>query len=48
MNTQFGTGAGGLEGNPAIRGHHTHPDANVTTGYRGVDGGAVRNANAPY
>ncbi|KAE8833232.1 hypothetical protein PTNB73_05378 [Pyrenophora teres f. teres] len=48
MNTQFGTGAGGIEGNPAIHGYHTHPDANPTTGYRGVDGGAVRNPNAPY
>ncbi|KAF7572814.1 hypothetical protein A1F97_00595 [Pyrenophora tritici-repentis] len=48
INTQFGTGAGGIEGNPAIRGHHTHPDAHPTTGYRGVDGGAVRNPNAPY
>ncbi|RMZ70822.1 cell surface [Pyrenophora seminiperda CCB06] len=48
MNTQLGTGAGGLEGNHAIRGLHTHPDVNATTGYRGVDGGAVRKPNAPY
>lgn len=48
MNTQFGTGAGGLDGNAAIRGQHTHADATTMGGYRGVDGGAVKNPNAPY
>jgi hypothetical protein len=43
MNTSLGSGAGGTDGNPAIRGHHTHPDSQKPT-----DWDAVKKGDTPY
>jgi hypothetical protein len=43
MNTErFGTGAGGIDGNPAIHGQHVHGGAS------GTDWEAIRKADTPY
>ncbi|EMD94780.1 hypothetical protein COCC4DRAFT_203565 [Bipolaris maydis ATCC 48331] len=47
MNAQqFGTGAGGVDGNRAIHGQHEHPG--TTTGQSVTNWEAVRKANTPY
>jgi hypothetical protein len=46
MNTErYGTGAGGVDGNPAIHGQHAHGAA---TGQSGTDWEAIRKADTPY
>lgn len=47
MNTErFGTGAGGIEGNPAIHGQHSH--SGPMAGQTGADWEAIRKADTPY
>jgi hypothetical protein len=45
MNTERGTGAGGIEGNPAIHGQHAHGGA---AGESGTNWEAIRKADTPY
>ncbi|KAF1830428.1 hypothetical protein BDW02DRAFT_633634 [Decorospora gaudefroyi] len=44
MNTRYGTGAGGTDGNPAIHGQHTHPGAGQST----TDWEAIRKGDTLY
>jgi hypothetical protein len=46
MNTRYGTGAGGTDGNPAIHGQHIHPGA--TSGQSGTDWEGVRKGDTSY